>query len=186
MSSLLEPWLTCARKRAAASHEDAIAAIFTESAPCSPRMAFFDNPVSAPYILSFKRQLLMIGTQSAPELLQREPGRLDGPREPVLTLWPADGVEVTSSSLVLRVVVSQSIRHRAAPRPTPTLSTRCHGAPPRLRECRRARDHEGGGRRRVAQDVYTASTANPCARATGPRASPRRCPPSRARRPPSP
>ena len=33
--------------------------------PCSPRIAFFDNPVRAPYILSFNRQLLMIGTQSA-------------------------------------------------------------------------------------------------------------------------
>ena len=28
-------------------------------------MAFFDNPVRAPYMRSLRRQLLMIGTQSA-------------------------------------------------------------------------------------------------------------------------
>ena len=36
-----------------------------ESAPCSPRIAFFDKPVNAPYMRSLSRQLLMIGTQSA-------------------------------------------------------------------------------------------------------------------------
>ncbi len=35
------------------------------SAPCSPNIAFFDNPVKAPYMRSLSRQLLMIGTQSA-------------------------------------------------------------------------------------------------------------------------
>ena len=36
-----------------------------EAAPCSPRIAFLLRPVSAPYMRSLSRQLLMIGTQSA-------------------------------------------------------------------------------------------------------------------------
>ena len=36
-----------------------------ESAPCSPRIAFLLNPVKAPYMRSFKRHDLMMGTQSA-------------------------------------------------------------------------------------------------------------------------